>query len=320
MLRIAGFFVLSLLVAWQPAEAAEKFVTIGTADELGVYYPTGGAICRLVKRGIKDHGIRCFVESTDGSIDNLQGIKNRELDLGIAQTDWVQHAYKGTENFEKIGPDTKLRSLFSLHTEPFTVLVRADSGIKKFRDLEGKRINIGKPGSGVRATLERVMKLESWTRNSFKEVLELKAADQGKALCTNQVDAVVYTAGHPNGAINEVTTSCPTRLVSVEGPEIDMLVKNSPYYFYATIPAGMYRGSTTDIKTFGAKALLVTSADVDEEVVYQVVKAVFGNLDNFKTLHPVFSTLQQKQMVSMGLTVPLHPGALRYYKEHGLLQ
>ncbi len=299
--------------------AGEKFVTIGTADELGVYYPTGGAICRLVKRGTKDHGIRCFVESTDGSIFNLKGIRDRDLDLGIAQTDWVYNAYAGKEDFEKIGADTELRALFSLHVEALTVIVRKDSGIASFRDLRGKRVNIGTAGSGVRATMERLIKLEGWSRRSFAELKELKASKQGAALCAGEVDAVVYLAGHPNGAINEVANTCEITIVPVIGKEIDGLISENPYYYKATIPAGMYRGNPEPIATIGTKAILVTSSNLDAGIVYEIVKAVFDNLDNFKTLHPVFATLNPRNMATDGLVVPLHEGAARYYKEKNLI-
>ena len=263
--RFLIFFVFALCVcASGKAIASEKFVTIGTADELGVYYPTGGAICRLVKRGLKDHGIRCFVESTDGSIFNLKGIRQKELDLGIAQTDWVYHAYNGTEDFKKDGPFSDLRSLFSLHMEALTVIARKDSGIESFRDLRGKRINIGAAGSGVRATMERLIQLEGWSKKSFKEIKEIKASKQGAALCSGELDAVVYIAGHPNGAINELANSCEIKILPVTGKEIDLLLMNSPFYFKTTIPAGMYRGNSGLIETIGTKAILVAPVALDE--------------------------------------------------------
>jgi len=314
---------LSLLLcaaAFCQAEAAEKFITIGTAGELGVYYPAGGAICRLVKRGIKEHGIRCFVEPTSGSVYNLKALRAGELDLALAQTDWLYHAYKGTDDFAESGPDKKLRAIFSLHTEAFTVLVRADSGIKNIHQLKGRRIGMGDDGSGMRATGEEFLKAEGWNRESFAEMLELKPTELGKALCAGKVDAIFFTTGHPNGSTQEITGKCATHLINVEGPEIDKLIKSNPYYLRVSLPGGMYAGSPGVINSFGVKATLVTSARVDDDIIYQVVKAVFDNLDNFKTLHPVFSTLDKTTMVSEGLIVPLHPGALRYYKEAGLIK
>lgn len=313
------FLAVILLVADIPAFAAEKFVTIGTGGVTGVYYPAGGAICRLVNRGRKEHGIRCSVESTGGSIFNLNAIATNELDLGVAQSDWHYNAYKGLGVFTDQGPNKKLRSLFSLHSEPFTVVARADAKIKNFDDLKGKRVNIGNPGSGMRATMEEVMKAKGWSRSVFSKVLELKASEQGLALCNNEIDAMVFAAGHPNGSIQEVTTSCDAHLIPVDGPDIEKLVSGQPYYAKAMIPGGMYQGTPEDVHTFGVLATFVTSSDMDEEVVYQLVKAVFDNFDSFKTLHFVFAGLEKESMIRNGLTAPLHPGAIRYYKEAGML-
>lgn len=302
------------------ARAEERFFTIGTAGVTGVYYPAGGAICRLVTRGRKDHGIRCTVESTGGSIYNLNAIRQGDLDMGVAQSDWQYHAYNGTALFERLGADKSLRSVFSLHGEPFTIVARQDSGIKSLDDLKGKRVNIGNPGSGMRATMEVLMRAKGWTMNDFKRTFEMKAAEQGQALCDNNIDAMVYAAGHPNGAIQEVTSTCEAKLIPVEGEAVDKLVEQYPFYTYATIPGGMYIGNPDDVKTFGVKATFVSSEKVDEDVIYQVVKDVFDNFDSFKTLHPVFSTLDPALMVHDGNTAPLHKGAERYFREKGLLE
>jgi len=313
-------WVLLWLAASAPfaADAAEKLITIGTAGELGVYYPAGGAICRLVKRGIKEHGIRCLVEPTSGSVYNLKALREGKLDLALAQSDRIYHARNGTADFASSGPDKDLQTVFTLHTEAFTVLARADSGIRNIGDLAGRRIGIADDGSGGRATAEEFIRAEGWGHDSFAAIAEFKPDEQGEALCFGKVDAILFTAGHPNGATQEATNKCATRLIAVKGPQIDALLRKSPYYVRINIPGGMYHGSPRPVPTFGVKAALVTSAKVDEDVIYQVVKAVFDNLDNFKTLHPVFSTLDKAQMSGEGLIVPLHPGALRYYREAGL--
>ncbi len=299
--------------------ADQQFVTIGTGGVTGVYYPTGGAICRLVNKGKKEHGIRCSVESTGGSVYNLNAIASGELDMGVAQSDWQYHAYNGTAKFAEQGPNKDLRAVFSVHPEPFTVVARTDSGIKNFTDLKGKRVNIGNPGSGQRGTMEVVMEKMGWTKDDFKLASELKAAEQSAALCDNKVDAIVYVVGHPNGSIKEATTSCDSVVVNVTGPKIDELIAANPYYRTATIPAGMYRGTDEDVKTFGVGATFVTSAKVPENVIYNVVKAVFENFDDFKKLHPAFANLKKEEMIKDGLSAPLHDGAIKYYKEAGLL-
>jgi len=315
-----AFAVAASFVPVSQAEAAKnQFVTIGTGGVTGVYYPTGGAICRLVNKTRKTHGIRCSVESTGGSIYNLNTIRAGELDMGVAQSDWQYHAYNGTSKFEKQGPNTKLRAVFSIHPEPFTVVARADSGIKNFMDLKGKRVNIGNPGSGQRGTMEIAMAAVGMTMKDFKLASELKSSEQSKALCDNKIDAMVFTVGHPSGSIKEASTSCDSVLVTVDGPAIDKLVADKDYYRTATIPGGMYRGTDADTKTFGVGATFVSSSDVSEDVIYNVVKAVFDNFEDFKKLHPAFNHLVPAEMIKDGLSAPLHDGAAKYYKEMGWL-
>ncbi|MGG7564572.1 TAXI family TRAP transporter solute-binding subunit [Rhodovulum sp. DZ06] len=302
------------------ASAQQTFISIGTGGVTGVYYPTGGAICRLVNRGRKDHGIRCGVESTGGSVFNINAIRGGELEFGVAQSDWQYHAYNGTSRFEEQGPMENLRAVFSVHPEPFTVVARADAGIKNFDDLKGKRVNVGNPGSGQRGTMEVLMGAMGWSMADFAVASELQAAEQSQALCDNNIDAMVYTVGHPSGSIQEATTACDSVLVNVTGPAVDKLVADNPYYRTATIPAGMYRGNDEDTMTFGVGATFVTSADVPSNVVYEVVKAVFENIDQFRSLHPAFANLDPKQMANDGLSAPLHEGAAKYFKEAGLIE
>ena len=302
-----------------PAAAEQRFITIGTGGVTGVYYPTGGAICRLVNKSRKEHKIRCSVESTGGSVYNINTIRAGELDMGVAQSDWQHHAYHGTSKFADAGAFGELRAVFSVHPEPFTVVARADAGISNFEDLKGKRVNIGNPGSGQRGTMEVLMGALGWTNDDFALASELKSAEQSAALCDNKIDAMVFTVGHPSGSIKEATTSCDSVLVNVSGPAVDKLVADNAYYRTATIPGGMYRGSDSDTKTFGVGATFVSSTGTPADVVYEVVKAVFENFDDFKKLHPAFANLKKEEMVKDGLSAPLHEGAARYYKEVGLM-
>ena len=302
-----------------PVAQAQEFFTIGTGGVTGVYYPTGGAICRLVNKGRKEHGLRCSVESTGGSVYNINTIREGELEFGVAQSDWQYHAYNGSSRFEEAGPFEELRAVFSVHPEPFTVVARADSGVTNFEDLKGKRVNIGNPGSGQRGTMEVVLDAMGWTTDDFALATELKAAEQSAALCDNQIDAMIYTVGHPSGSIQEATTACDSVLVNVAGETIDKLVEDNSFYRVATIPGGMYRGNDEDATTFGVGATFVTSASVPEDVVYVVAKAVMENIDDFKGLHPAFANLDPAQMVKDGLSAPLHPGAEKAYKELGLM-
>ncbi|MCB1714900.1 MAG: TAXI family TRAP transporter solute-binding subunit [Candidatus Competibacteraceae bacterium] len=299
------------------AMAEDKYITIGTGGQTGVYYVVGQSICKLVNRGTKSHEIKCTAPSTGGSVANLNAIKAGEQTMGVAQSDQQYNAYNGKGPFEESGPFPDLRAVFSVHPEPFTVVARADANIASFDDLKGKRVNIGNPGSGQRATMEVVMGLKGWTNDDFQLASELKSAEQAQALCDNKIDAIIFTVGHPSGSLQEASASCETLLVPVTGDDIDKLVSENSYYAKATIPGGMYTGSDADTETFGVGATFVSSASVDEEIIYQVVKAVFDNFDRFKKLHPAFANLSEEGMIKNGLSAPLHDGAVKYYKEKG---
>jgi len=301
------------------AQADEKFVTIGTGGQTGVYYVVGQSICRLVNRNTENHNIKCTAPSTGGSVVNINAVRAGQQDMGVAQSDWQHHAISGTkhQSFIEQGAFGDLRAVFSVHPEPFTVVARADSGVEKFEDLVGKRVNLNNPGSGTHGTMQVIMSELGWTKDSFKLAAELKAAEQAQALCDNKIDVMLYSAGHPNGAIKEATTSCDAKVISVTGPAIDKLIADNDYYSAATIPGGMYRGSDKDAVTFGNRATFVSSAKVDADTVYEIVKAVFDNFDRFKRLHPAFANLDPQSMIKDGLSAPLHEGAVRYYKERG---
>ncbi len=302
------------------AFAQEKFITIGTGGQTGVYYVVGQSICKLVNRGSAEHGLKCTAPSTGGSIANINAIKAGDQDMGVAQSDWQFHALNGTSKFEESGAFPELRAVFSVHPEPFTVVARDDAGVMEFDQLKGKRVNVGNPGSGQRGTMEVLLEKKGWTMADFSLASELKAAEQSQALCDNKVDAIIYTVGHPNGSIQEATTSCAARLIPVQGHDVDDLVEKNPYYSQATIPGGMYAGNDKDTKTFGVRATFVSSTSVDPDTVYAVVKAVFDNFDRFKRLHPAFENLKEEEMIAYGLSAPLHEGAERYYKERGWLK
>jgi len=299
------------------AQAQQQFISIGTGGVTGVYYPTGGAICRLVNKGRKEHGIRCSAESTGGSIYNINTVRAGELEFGVAQSDWQYHSYNGTSKFEDQGKFEGLRAVFSVHPEPFSVIARGGSGIKSFEDLKGKRVNVGNPGSGLRATAEVVMAAYGMTMSDFSVASELKGAEMAQALCDDKIDVMIYTVGHPAAAITEVSNTCDVDFVDVQGPVIDKLIEENPFYRTAAIPAGMYKGQDVDNNTFGVGATFVSSADVPDEVVYVVVQAVFDNFEDFKKLHPAFANLKEEQMIRDGLSAPLHDGAVKYYKERG---
>jgi len=299
-----------------PAVAQQKFVTIGTGGVTGVYYAVGGAVCRLMNKSRAETGLRCSVESTGGSVFNANAIKTGELDFGLAQSDIQFGAAKGQGQFkDKANPD--LRAVFSVHPEPFTVLARKDAGITSFADFKGKRFNIGNPGSGTLSSMEELLRQMGWTKNDFSLAAELKADEQGTALCDNKIDGFFYGVGHPSAAIQDPTIACGAKLISLTGPAVETLLKEHPYYAKATIPGGMYANNPNPTETYGVLATVITSAKVADTTVYALVKAVFDNFDEFKKLHPAFAHLEPKDMVKNGLSAPLHPGAIKFYKEKG---
>ena len=299
------------------AQAQQKFITIGTGGVTGVYYAAGGAICRLVNKDRAKHGIRCSVESTGGSVFNINTIKAGELDMGVAQSDVHFNAAKGVAMFQKDGPFKELRAVFALHPEPVTVVARKEANIKSFADFKGKRFNVGNPGSGTRSSLEELIGAMGWKLSDFSLASELKADEHGPALCDGKIDGFFYLVGHPSANIQDPTTVCGAKLISVTGPAVDKLVKEKPYYAKATIPAGLYPGNDQPTQTYGVLATFVSSSKVPADTIYAVVKGVFDNFDEFKKLHPALAVLDPKSMIKDGLSAPLHDGAVRYYKEKG---
>ncbi|MFP4126105.1 MAG: TAXI family TRAP transporter solute-binding subunit [Alphaproteobacteria bacterium] len=297
----------------------QQFFSIGTGGLTGVYYPAGGAICRMVNRDRGEHGFRCSVESTGGSIFNINAVKGDELEFGVVQSDWQYHAYNGSSRFED-EPFPEIRAVFSLHPEPFTLVVRDDVDVENFPDLEGLRVNVGNPGSGTRATMEVVLDAYDMSMDDFALAAEFAPNEMARQLCDGNIDAFVYPVGHPAAAIEEAATTCNAQLADVAGEPIDALVEERPYYAIAEIPGGMYPGNDDGVTTFGVRATFITREEVSEDVVYTVAKGVMENMDDFRDLHPAFEVLERDQMVEAGLSAPLHPGAERAYQELDLME
>ena len=316
-LAAAGLIV--LLSGGTPAAAQQKFVTIGTGGVTGVYYAVGGAVCRLMNKDRAKTGLRCSVESTGGSVFNVNAIKSGELDFGLTQSDVQFNAVKGLQQF-KDKADTELRAVYAVHPEPFTVLARKEANIKSFADFKGKKFNVGNPGSGTRASMEELLVALGWKMSDFALASELKADEHGTALCDGKIDGFFYGVGHPSANIQDPTTTCGAKLVSVTGPAVDKLVNEKPYYAYATIPGGLYPNNPSETRTYGVLATLVSSSKVPSETVYAIVKGVFENFDEFKKLHPALAILKPESMIKDGLSAPLHEGAAKYYKEKGWLK
>ena len=302
------------------AYAKTQFVTIGTGGLTGVYYPTGGAIAKMVNNKKREYGIRATVESTGGSAFNINAILSGDLEFGIAQSDKQFQAMKGLAEWAERGPQADLRSVFSIHDEAVTLISAVESEIKDASDLKGKIVNLGNPGSGQ---LENAIEiLQTLGIDPEKDVTAeyIKASEAPSILQDGRIDAFFYTVGHPNGAITEATSGArKVRFTSITG--VDSMLKKYPYFSKTIIQASMYPGAQndSDTETIGMKATLVTSAKVPEDVVYAITKEVFENFEEFKKLHPAYATLTREGMLT-GLSAPFHPGAEKYYKEVGLMK
>jgi uncharacterized protein len=297
----------------------DTFVTIGTGGITGVYYPTGGAIAKIVNKKRQEYGIRCTVESTGGSVFNVNAIMSGDLEFGVVQSDRQYQAINGSENSEWAGkPQKDLRAVFSIHPESITLVAAVDANINSIMDLKGKKVNIGNPGSGQRQNSIDALEAVGINYENDLTAEGIKASESASLLQDGRIDAFFYTVGHPNGSIKEATSGKrKVRFASITG--VKKLLEKYPYYAPAFIPVALYPSAVNkeDVKTFGVKATFVTSAKVPDNVVYAITKEVFKNFEDFKKLHPAYQVLTKEGMLE-GLSAPIHPGAMKYYKEAGL--
>ncbi len=316
---LALFIALTFVFGMAPADVQAKttFVTIGTGGITGVYYPTGGAIAKMVNAKRKVYGIRATVESTGGSVFNVNAVMSGDLEFGVVQSDRQYQAMEGKAEWEG-KPQKDLRAVFSIHPESVTLCATVDSGIKDIKDIKGKRVNIGNPGSGQRQNSIDALEANgfNWEKDIVAE--QVKAAEAPGLLQDGRIDAFFYTVGHPSGAFKEATAGATkVRFVSISN--VDKLTAKYPYYAKSFVPIKQYPAAVNDadVPTFGVKATFVTSAKVPADVVYAITKEVFDNFDKFKKLHPAYSVLTKESMLE-GLSAPIHEGAMKYYKEAGL--
>lgn len=317
-LIMAAVFSLTL---FSTLASSRTFVTIGTGGVTGVYYPTGGAISRMLNKKAKEYGIKATVESTAGSVYNINAVLSGDLEFGVAQSDRQYQAYHGLAEWAKSGPQKNLRSVFSIHPESITLIASVESKIRAVSDLMGKRVNIGNPGSGQLQNSKDVLDAAGiGVKGVHAE--QVKAVEAPGLLQDEKIDAFFYTVGHPNGNIKEATSGrINVTIVPIKGKGIERLLKKYPYYAKSTIPGKFYPNADIkgDIETIGVKATFVTSSNLDEKIVYAITKEVFDNLEAFKKLHPAYSVLTKENMLQ-GLSAPIHKGALKYYREAGLIK
>jgi TRAP transporter TAXI family solute receptor len=296
-----------------------NFVTIGTGGVTGIYYPTGGAISKMVNKKFDEYRIKATVESTSGSVFNINSVINGDLEFGVVQSDRQYQAYHGLAEWSQAGRQTNLRALFSVHPESITLIASGKSSIREVKDLKGKKINLGNPGSGQLQNSKDVLAAAGLTEEDISAE-HVKAVEAPGLLQDERVDGFFYTVGHPNGNIKEATSGrIKVFIVPIKGNQIDKMLAKYPYYAKSTIPHSFYPRAlnTEDVETIGVKATFVTSKNVNQDIVYAITKEVFENLEEFKSLHPAYQVLTRQNMLK-GLSAPIHEGALRYYKEAGL--
>jgi hypothetical protein len=324
VIAVALIFGLSLLVGLGPAEkkadaGKTTFITIGTGGITGVYYPTGGAISRMVNKKRKEYGIRATVESTGGSVFNVNAVMAGDLDFGVVQSDRQYQAVKGIADWKEKGPQKDLRAVFSIHPESVDLIAAVDANINSLQDLKGKRVNIGNIGSGQRKNAIDALTANGLDYDKDFHAESLKAAEAPGLIQDGRIDAAFYTVGHPSGYYKEATSGV-RKVKFVPIKNIESLLDKYPYYAKAvTRVKELYPGAVNDadVPTFGVKATFVTSAKVPDDVVYAVTKEVFDNFESFKKLHPAYAGLTKENMLE-GMSAPIHPGAMKYYKEVGL--
>ncbi len=303
------------------ASGAMRFVTIGTGGVTGVYYPVGGAISKLINKKRDQYNLRTTVESTGGSVFNVNALMNGDIEVGVVQSDLQYQAFNGKGEWEG-RPQQKLRAMFALHPEAVTILAAADAGINGVQDLKGKVVNIGAPGTGQRVNALDLFEVAGINPDSDLKAEGIKPAEAAGMLQDGRIDAYFYTVGHPNGSIKEAAAGTrQVKFVPVAPEYVRQLVAKLPFYAPADIPVEPYPGVANEapVPTYGVKATICTSADVPEDVVYTMTREVFENIDELRTLHPALAVLTRENMLQ-GLSAPLHPGAEKYYKEVGLVK
>lgn len=295
-------------------------VTIATSSPGTTYHPVGNAICRIVNLSVnEDPAKRCKAIESDGAVANMEKVRNRQVSFGLTQSDLAYGAFRGEGPFSTIGPDPDLRTIVALHREAFTIIARAESAIRNFEDLRGRRVGIGKSGAGYTYTRDVVLKFYGWKISEFDRALELGPMEQNRTLCENRVDVIILQSAHPDGLTQEAMSECAARLVRIAGPSIDRLLATHPYYAAIIIPGGLYAGQKDDVPTVGTQTFLVASAHLSDEFAYMVAKALMEDFEDFRRLHPALKTLQKADMIPSEAVMPIHPGALRYYREAGLI-
>ncbi|MBQ8204089.1 MAG: TAXI family TRAP transporter solute-binding subunit [Clostridia bacterium] len=305
-------FSLLLVVAmiFTLAACGGSAMTMGTGSPTGTYYAYGGIVGQYITN---EAGITVNAVSTGGSKDNIQGIDSGDYQLGTVQSDVMHYAWNGTRSFEEDGKIDTFRTVAGLYAEAVQ-LVTVNPDIKSVSDLEGKKVSIGAPGSGVYFNAVDVLAAAGLTEKDIKPQYQ-NFDESADALKDGKIDAAFIVAGAPTPAITELSmTNANTRIVPIDGDIAEKLMKDNTFYSVYKIPAETYKNQSEEIATVTVKATLIVSADASEDDVYKLTAAIFDNIDDITKEHAKGAELSLENATE-GLTVPFHAGAAKYFKE-----
>ena len=306
-LRILHHLLLPLCALSALLPFGSQALTIGTGPLNGVYYPTGGAICRVLNAGHALHGDSCTVQSTRGSMANLKALNKGEVQLALVQSDVLHHALHGSGPFSGQGANHELRSLFRLYQESLTLLAAPNSGITTLADIEGKRVYPGNPGTGEQITSKALMAAMGWQPGQFVAYQLKSNSEPLEGLCDGSLDAAFVVEGHPSLSIGDLINRCKVRLIPIEGEQVDKLLKRHPYYQRSRIAANLYPGQTSSLNNIGMSAELVTLDSLPDPIVRTVRDTLLARVKQFSRLHPALSKVTPEQLQAQ-TELPLHPG------------
>jgi len=304
--------VLALVVALAPAAMAQtQFLNIATGGTAGTYYPLGGAMAEIFNQNVR--GVEASVQATGASVANINMMAQGQVDLALVQNDIAFYAAQGLEMFRS--PIANLRGIANLYPEVIQIVARADSGIRTVEDLKGKRVAVGDAGSGTEANARQILAAAGLSYNDIT-VRYLSFAEASNNLRDGHIDAAFVTAGIPTAAIQDVAATRDIVLVSVSPDLAARLQQEYPFYIAVTVPGGTYQGVNEDVPTVAVGAMLAVRADLSEDLVYNLTKALFENLDRLAQAH-VRGGDVSLETAKDGMSLELHPGAARYFDEVG---
>lgn len=314
--RLAALLLVGCMNPVCAKPPAPQFLTVATGGITGVYYTAGEALCTAIEKSRARHGLRCMVESTPAAVHNLHALRRGDVHFAFAQADTEFAAARGIEEFRAATPDTQLRAVAGFHLEWMTVVVRRGSATK-VEDLMGKRVSFGAAQSGTRHSVSALLRSFGKRVTDFGEVVMLKPDELADAVCQGRIDGYLYHVGHPARLVEETTSRCAAVLLPLDSARIDALTREYVYFVPGAIAGGLYAGNPNPVPTYGARAVLLTHAQVPDRVVYEFTRALHEELATFRAAHPALAGLQSPQMAQGGAVVPLHEGARRYYRERG---